>query len=327
MIKNNTPLSMAESLEYVEKDSEVSQFIKNFTKLNPKESKEFRKKLESLDLMKLKSSQIVKIIDVMPEDKEDLNKIFIGMSLDEDDDGNLFLVVAADADTKEIKSYIKDAKPPKEIKKLLDDSLKGVKARKPTAEETSDGRDWMCKNYYDIRTFGAVMSLKSAPNCGQVRGPVQLTFARSIEPIVASEHSITRMAVATEAEATKQSGDNRTMGRKFTIPYGLYMAHGFVSAHLAEQTGFSDDDMDLFLEAITNMFEHDRSAARGEMITRGLYVFKHESKLGNAQAHSLFERVQINRTNDGAARAFSDYTVTVNDQDMPSGVSLMKVVG
>ena len=250
-----------------------------------------------------------------------------GMSLDEDDDGNLFLVVAADADTKEIKSYIKDAKPPKEIKKLLDDSLKGVKARKPTAEETSDGRDWMCKNYYDIRTFGAVMSLKSAPNCGQVRGPVQLTFARSIEPIVASEHSITRMAVATEAEATKQSGDNRTMGRKFTIPYGLYMAHGFVSAHLAEQTGFSDDDMDLFLEAITNMFEHDRSAARGEMITRGLYVFKHESKLGNAQAHSLFERVQINRTNDGAARAFSDYTVTVNDQDMPSGVSLMKVVG
>ena len=105
------------------------------------------------------------------------------------------------------------------------------------------------------------------------------------------------------------------------------MGHGFGAAHLAEQTGFSDDDMDLFLEAITNMFEHDRSAARGEMITRGLYVFKHESKLGNAQAHSLFERVQINRTNDGAARAFSDYTVTVNDQDMPSGVSLMKVVG
>lgn len=250
-----------------------------------------------------------------------------GMSLDEDNDGNLFLVVATDADTKEIKSYIKDSRPPKEIKKFLDDSLKGVKARKPTAEETSIGRDWMCKNYYDIRTFGAVMSLKSAPNCGQVRGPVQLTFARSIEPIVASEHSITRMAVATEAEATKQGGDNRTMGRKFTIPYGLYMAHGFVSAHLAEQTGFSDKDMELFLEAITNMFEHDRSAARGEMITRGLYVFKHESKLGNTQAHSLFERVKIDRTNEGVARAFSDYTVTVNEQDMPAGVSLMRVVG
>ncbi len=131
-----------------------------------------------------------------------------GMSIDEDDEGNSLLVVAADTDIKAIKDYLKDAKPSKELKKFLMDSLKGVKARKPTGEETTQGRDWMCQNFFDIRTFGAVMSLKSAPNCGQVRGPVQLTFARSVDPIFASEHSITRMAVATEAEAIKQSGDN-----------------------------------------------------------------------------------------------------------------------
>ena len=135
------------------------------------------------------------------------------------------------------------------------------------------------RNFYDIRTFGAVLSLKSAPNCGQVRGPVQMTFARSVDPIVALEHSITRMAVATEAESEKQSGGNRTMGRKHTVPYGLYVAHGFVSSHLAAQTGFSDDDLNLLWESLANMFEHDRSAARGEMATRGLYVFKHDSQL------------------------------------------------
>lgn len=250
-----------------------------------------------------------------------------GMSIDEDDEGSSLLVVAADADIKTIKDYLKDANPSKELKKFLTDSLKGVKARKPTGEETVQGRDWMCQNFFDIRTFGAVMSLKSAPNCGQVRGPVQLTFARSVEPIVASEHSITRMAVATEAEATKQSGDNRTMGRKFTVPYGLYAAHGFISAHLAEQTGFNNDDMKLLLEALTNMFEHDRSAARGEMTTRGLYVFKHESKLGNAQAHRLFDRILVSRATDGPARSFSDYKVSINEQDMPQGVTLEKIVG
>ena len=151
-----------------------------------------------------------------------------GMTIDEDEDSNPVLVVAADADLKEIKAYLKDAKPPGDLKKFLMDSLKGVKARKPTGEETVKGRDWMCQNFYDIRTFGAVMSLKSAPNCGQVRGPVQLTFSRSVDPIVASEHSITRMAVATQAEAVKQPGDHRTMGRQSTIPYALYAAHGLV---------------------------------------------------------------------------------------------------
>ncbi|MBP6057549.1 MAG: type I-C CRISPR-associated protein Cas7/Csd2 [Nitrosomonas sp.] len=233
------------------------------------------------------------------------------------------IIVAADADVKTIKTAIKEAKLSKEITSFLNSCLKEVKPRKPKAEEVSKGRDWMCQKYFDIRTFGAVMSLKSAPNCGQVRGPVQLTFARSVDPIVAQEHSITRMAVATEAEAEKQSGDNRTMGRKFTVPYGLYVAHGFVSAHLANQTGFNEDDLELLWQSLVNMFEHDRSAARGEMATRGLYVFKHDGQLGNAPAYSLFERIQP-RLKDGIAvpRSFDDYQVNVNDAGLPSGVTL-----
>ena len=186
----------------------------------------------------------------------------------------------------------------------------------------------MCSNFYDIRTFGAVMSLKSAPNCGQVRGPVQITFSRSVDPIVTLEHSITRMAVATEAEAEKQGGDNRTMGRKFTVPYGLYVAHGFISAFLAKQTGFNEDDLKLLWEALTNMFEHDRSAARGEMTTRGLYVFKHASELGNSQAFNLFARI-IPKLKESvtAPRDFSDYNVTVDETNLPSGVELLRMVG
>lgn len=186
----------------------------------------------------------------------------------------------------------------------------------------------MCQRFFDIRTFGAVMSLKSAPNCGQVRGPVQLTFARSVDPIIAQEHSITRMAVATEAEAKKQDGDNRTMGRKHTVPYGLYVSHGFVSAFLAKQTGFSEDDLELLWQALENMFEHDRSAARGEMATRGLYVFEHDSELGNAHAHSLFERIRA-QLEDGVTvpRSFADYRVTVDEIGLPSGVKLIRRVG
>lgn len=243
-----------------------------------------------------------------------------GLEVAEDDDDRPIILVAADADVKSIKAAIKDSKPSKSVKAFLDSCLKGIKARKPKAEEVSKGRDWMCQQFFDIRTFGAVMSLKSAPNCGQVRGPVQLTFARSVDPIVALEHSITRMAVATEAEAEKQSGDNRTMGRKHTVPYGLYVAHGFVSAFLADQTGFSDDDLELLWKALAEMFEHDRSAARGQMSTRGLYVFKHESKLGNAHAHSLFEQVKASKTDvAGVARAFADYAVTVGGGPMKVG--------
>ena len=148
-----------------------------------------------------------------------------------------------------------------------EDLLKGEDKKRKGGDKVDEARQWMCSNFFDVRTFGAVMS--TGVNCGQVRGPVQLTFARSIDPIVSSEHSITRMAVTTEKEAENQSGDNRTMGRKFTVPYGLYMAHGFVSANLADQTGFNEDDLSLLWQALSSMFEHDRSAARGLMATRG----------------------------------------------------------
>ncbi|MGB4913420.1 MAG: type I-C CRISPR-associated protein Cas7/Csd2 [Candidatus Dechloromonas phosphoritropha] len=204
-----------------------------------------------------------------------------------------------------------------------EDELKGDKKRKGSGDTVDKARKWMCHNFYDVRTFGAVMSLGT--NCGQVRGPVQLTFARSVDPVIAQEHSITRMAVATEAEAEKQQGDNRTMGRKHTVPYGIYIAHGFVSSFLAKQTGFGDEDLELLWQALENMFEHDRSAARGEMATRGLYVFKHDSELGNAHAHALFDRIKVERK-DGVevARSFSDYTVNIDETALPAGVMLIK---
>jgi len=206
------------------------------------------------------------------------------------------------------------------------DELKSDKKRKGSGDTVDKARDWICQNFYDVRTFGAVMS--TGINCGQVRGPVQLTFARSVDQIISQEHSITRMAVATEAEAEKQSGDNRTMGRKFTVPYGLYICHGFISAHLAQQTGFSKDDLELLFQALENMFEHDRSAARGEMTARGLYVFKHDSKLGNAPAHNLFERITAELKNKSTPpRAFTDYLISVDETNMPAGVKLIRRVG
>ena len=196
--------------------------------------------------------------------------------------------------------------------------------RKGGGDEVEKARQWMCNNFYDVRTFGAVMSI--GVNCGQVRGPVQITFARSMDAITPVEHSITRMAVATEAEAEKQGGDNRTMGRKFTVPYGLYRTHGFISAHLAAQTSFSDEDLALLWEALGNMFEHDHSAARGQMTTRGLYVFKHDSALGNAPAHRLFERITVDLCeSSGTPRGFADYAVTVNDAGLPEGVTLLRL--
>lgn len=198
--------------------------------------------------------------------------------------------------------------------------------RKGSADEVGQARKWMCQNFFDVRTFGAVMSLGT--NCGQVRGPVQLTFARSVEPIVALEHSITRMAVATEAEAQKQQGDNRTMGRKHTVPYGVYVAHGFVSSFLAKQTGFGDDDLELVFQALAQMFEHDRSAARGEMSTRGLYVFKHDSELGNAPAHALFDRLKVKPKEEGAvARGFDAYSVQFDGQDLSVGQATQPAPG
>jgi CRISPR-associated protein Csd2 len=247
-----------------------------------------------------------------------------GLSITETDD-IYYLVVESDADKKTIKDWSKDSDLSKESKKFITDSIKGAKTRKQTPEETEGGRKWMCSNFYDIRALGAVLSLKSAPNCGQVRGPIQFTFARSVDPIVTSEHSITRMAVATEKEAEKQGGDNRTMGRKATVPYGLYVCHGFVSANLAKQTGFSQEDLDLFWEALKNMFDVDRSAARGLMSAQKLIVFKHDSVLGNASANKLFDLVKIEKKCDGVARSFSDYQVTIGENTY-SGVSIEEMI-
>lgn len=186
--------------------------------------------------------------------------------------------------------------------------------------------DWMCSNFFDIRTFGAVMI--TGVNCGQVRGPVQMAFATSIDPVVPLEVSITRMAVTTQKEADDQGGDNRTMGRKHIIPYGLYRAHGFISAKLAERTGFGEQDLQLLWRALTNMFEHDHSAARGEMAARKLVIFKHDNAMGNAPAHVLFDRIKIERAEgeaDTPARSYGDYQVRVDSQDLPAGVSVQEL--
>ena len=205
------------------------------------------------------------------------------------------------------------------IDKAHDDS--DVKAAK---DKTEAARMYMCKNYYDIRTFGAVMS--TGKNAGQVRGAIQLTFARSADTIATAEHSITRMAVATEKEAEKQGGDNRTMGRKATVPYGLYVCHGFISANLAQQTGFSEEDLQLFWDALKNMFDVDRSAARGLMSAQKLIVFKHDSVLGNAPANKLFDLVKVKKVCDGAPRSFSDYTVTIDKEGLPENVTVEQLI-
>ena len=204
-----------------------------------------------------------------------------------------------------------------------------VKGKLPKKEEDAARlKAWMCGNFYDVRTFGAVMT--TGVNCGQVRGPVQLTFSRSVDPVVSLEHAVTRCAVTTEAEAEKQSGDNRTMGRKFTLPYALYRCHGFINPHLAAQTGFGKADLALFWKALEQMFEYDRSAARGQMAARRLIAFEHDSPLGNAPAHKLFDRVKtppIAADRDAPPRRFEDYAerVTVDAEGLPAGVTVREV--
>ncbi|WP_036262153.1 type I-C CRISPR-associated protein Cas7/Csd2 [Methylocapsa aurea] len=194
-------------------------------------------------------------------------------------------------------------------------------------EEARSLTKWMCDNFFDIRAFGAVMSTEV--NVGQVRGPIQFTFGHSIDPIVPIEVSITRSSVTNEEDAKK---NDRTMGRKHIVPYGLYRAHGFVSARLANDakkgTGFSEDDLALFWRALGEMFDHDRSAARGEMTARRLIVFEHESDLGNAPAHKLFERVTVSRapSSDGPPRAYSDYVVTLDEAALPAGVKVLDLI-
>ena len=212
----------------------------------------------------------------------------------------------------------------KAVLNTLIDQAHDDSAVKAATDKTEAARMFMCKNYYDIRTFGAVMS--TGKNAGQVRGAIQLTFARSVDAIATAEHSITRMAVATEKEAEKQGGDNRTMGRKATVPYGLYVCHGFISANLAQQTGFSEEDLLLFWDALKNMFDIDRSAARGLMSAQKLIVFKHDSVLGNAPANKLFDLVKVERVCDGAPRSFNDYTVTIDMAGLPANVTVQELI-
>jgi CRISPR-associated protein Csd2 len=227
--------------------------------------------------------------------------------------------------------YIKDGVPlnrsDNEAYIALDVDEKTIKeAKKKDPDIDTKLRDWMCANFFDIRTFGAVMTtfVKSALNCGQVRGPVQLGFARSVDQVLPQEITITRVAITTEADAEKKGTE---MGRKYIIPYGLYRCEGYVSANLARKvTGFSEEDLQLLWQAILNMFEHDHSAARGKMAVRELIVFRHNSELGNAPAYKLFETVRAERREDvSAPRGYQDYIVTVDEQALPVGVSCTRM--
>ena len=226
--------------------------------------------------------------------------------------------------------YIKDGTP---LNRSDNEALAalGIKEDLKAAKKADPGIDrklqnYMCESYFDIRTFGAVMTtfVKGALNCGQVRGPVQLTFARSIDPVVPQEVTITRVAITTEADAEKKGTE---MGRKYIVPYGLYRAEGYVSANLARKTtGFSGDDLNLLWTAILNMFENDHSAARGKMAVRELIVFKHDSELGCAPAHKLFDLVKAAHK-DGVTtpRSYDDYNVTVDEAALPAGVTCTRL--
>lgn len=234
---------------------------------------------------------------------------------------------------RKVRNYVQISKGEKEgydifikekavLNDLIDEAHEDPSVKSATdKDKTKSAKDVMCKRYYDIRTFGAVMT--TGKNAGQVRGPIQLTFARSIDPIITMEHSITRMAVTKKEDENKE----RTMGRKATVPYGVYLCHGFVSANLAKQTGFSKEDLDLFWDALKNMFDCDRSAARGLMSARKLIVFRHDSELGNAPANSLFDLVKVERIDPNtAARSFSDYNVTIDNDKIPAGVTIEEIL-
>jgi len=213
-------------------------------------------------------------------------------------------------------------------------TAKGIKSTgtKQKREDVDQVRQWMCENFYDIRMFGAVMS--TGMNCGQVRGPIQITFARSFDPITPLDVTITRVAItkSEDAEVVQSEdgksgkGKNTEMGRKKLIPYGLYQAHGFFSPFLAKDTGVTVEDLKLFWDALQDMWENDRSASRGMMAPRGLYIFSHENPLGNAPAHKLFERIMVEKIAGVVSpRSFRDYAVTVQDEDLPPGVTLTRL--
>lgn len=215
------------------------------------------------------------------------------------------------------------------LNKAIEDAYEDerVKNAKDT-DKTDAARDVMCSRYFDVRTFGAVMSTgEKTKNAGQVRGPIQLTFGRSVSPIISQEHTLTRMAVASTKESENQAGGNRTIGRKSTVPYGLYVARGFVSANLAQQTGFSEEDLELVWAALSNMFDCDRSAARGLMSARRLIVFKHNSVLGNAPANKLFDLVSIEQIDkEKASRSFADYRISIDRENCPANVEIIEKI-
>lgn len=236
-----------------------------------------------------------------------------------------------EGDTQGYDIYVKEKAVLNNQNKKAYDALDIKPTDKKMPKEEEKAREitaWMCANFFDVRTFGAVMTTNV--NSGQVRGPVQFTFAKSQDPIIPLEISITRMAVTTEREAEDQQGDNRTMGRKHIVPYGLYRVHGFISAKLAEKTGFSDKDLEKLWQALQMMFEHDRSAARGEMIARKLVVFKHKDALGNFPSHKLFERVSVKRVEGEAgtpASGFDDYSIKVDKTELEEkGVEALEIL-
>lgn len=220
--------------------------------------------------------------------------------------------------------YVKDGAILNNVNRTAYEAMKIEPEEKKLPKDDKQAKavtDFMCKNFYDIRTFGAVMSTKV--NCGQVRGPVQFAFSKSIDPIVQQEISITRIAVTDESDKAAETG--HTMGKKFIVPYGLYRMEGFISPYFAKQTGFSDEDKDLLFDALKNMFEHDRSAARGKMSVRKIWAFKHDSELGNAPANKLFETITVKRKDESKpARAFEDYEVKTTA--VPKGVTVEELV-
>ena len=231
-------------------------------------------------------------------------------------DGNDILVKSKEISGEEV--FIN-----KEIRNAYEDLGIQLKVKdKAKPEQVESGRKRMCEKFYDVRTFGAVLS--TGANAGQVRGAIQMTFARSVDPIVSSEHALTVCAARDEEKSYESQVG--IQGRKATIPYGLYICHGFISANLAKQTGFSEEDLALFWNALKNMFDVDRSAARGLMSAQKLIVFKHDSMLGNAPANKLFDLVKVERKTENAPRSFSDYNVTIDKQGVPTGVDVKELI-
>lgn len=248
-----------------------------------------------------------------------------GVSIDNIDENSSSITLDTSIDITEIKEFMKQINE-KNIKNTINAIIKKIEKEKkkdPTTEQIELGREYMCNKFYDIRTFGGVLTTKSAPNCGQVRGPVQLTFARSVDPIEIAEHTITRCASTKETE----NKPNQTMGNKYTVPYALYVQYGYISPSFADKTNFNDDDLNLLFESIENMFEHDHSASRGNMIVRKIIIFKHNSCLGNTPSHKLFNKISISKSNPNSStppRKFEDYIISI-DKNVPDSISIIEI--